>query len=266
MARASEQSNTSGPPALAELLGHYLVDQASAHAAGMAFANATGDVIPHDAVAAQPVDPRLAWDGACAAVRCLNAKADLCSWKVPVDWPGLIAGQESVTVLPFCIGNFPQMVRNLPELFETASLRAGKSPAAPVAPSDDVLAWAEDGSKRGPHPLLAAAVMRSLGQYDRAEEILDRANETVPAEWKFALANERAALAFQRGRLDEAKAIWEGEAVSAPVLFNRGLVALVTGNRAEAQTLLRQAVALLPESDAWHHLGRLYLALAEMRS
>src|SRR5262249_47997182 len=150
----------------------------------------------HDAVAAQPVDPRLAWDGACAAVRCLNAKADLRSWKVPVDWPGLVAGQESVTVLPFCIGNFPQMVRNLPELFETAALTLGRVPTAPVTPSDDVLAWAEDGSKRSPHPLLAAAVMRLLGQHHRAEEILGRANETLPAEWKAALANERAALAF----------------------------------------------------------------------
>jgi tetratricopeptide (TPR) repeat protein len=264
MARPSEQSNTGAQPDLAELLGRYLVDQASAHAAGVAFANATGDVIPHDAVAAQPVDPRLAWEGACAAVRFLNAKADLDSWKVPVDWPGLVAGQDSVTVLPFCIGNFPQMVRNLPELFEAAAITVSRPSAAAVTPSNDVLTWAEDGSKRGPHPLLAAAVMRLLGQYDRAEKILGRAKETLPAECKAALANERAVLAFQRGRLDEAKAIWEGEAESAPVLFNRGLVALIAGKRTDAQALLRKAVDLLPESDAWHHLGRLYLALSEM--
>jgi tetratricopeptide (TPR) repeat protein len=188
------------------------------------------------------------------------------SWKVPVDWPGLVAGQESVTVLPFCIGNFPQMVRNLPELFEAAALTVGRSPTAPITPSDDVLAWAEDGSKRGPHPLLAAAVMRLLGQYDQAAKILDRAKKTLPGEWKAALANERGVLALQRGRLDEAKAIWEGEAESAPILFNRGLVALVAGERTEAQALLRKAVAMLPESDAWHHLGRLYLALAEVRA
>jgi tetratricopeptide (TPR) repeat protein len=266
MARASEQSNTGGQPALAELLGRYLPEQASAHAAGMAFANATGDVVPHDSVAAQPVDPRLAWDGACAAIRCLNPQADLRSWKVPVDWPSLVAGQESVTVLPFSVGNFPQMVRNLPELFDAAALTVGRTPSALVTPSNDVLAWAEDGSKRGPHPLLAAAVLRMIGQYDRAERILDRAQRTLTGEWKAALANERAALAFQRGRQDEAKANWEAEQESAPILFNRGLVALVSGRRTDAQALLRKAVAMLPESDAWHHLGRLYLALAEMRS
>jgi hypothetical protein len=50
-----------------------------------------------------------------------------------------------------------------------------------------------------------------------------------------------------------------------PVLFNRGMAALFLGDAAEARTCLNQAVQQLPEESAWHHLGRLYLALAESR-
>ena len=47
-----------------------------------------------------------------------------------------------------------------------------------------------------------------------------------------------------------------------PVLFNRGMAALFTGQPADARADLRRAVEQIPESSGWHHLGRLYLALA----
>ena len=47
-----------------------------------------------------------------------------------------------------------------------------------------------------------------------------------------------------------------------PVLFNRGMAALFLGRRDEAVAALTQAVAALPDTSAWHHLGHLYLALA----
>ena len=50
------------------------------------------------------------------------------------------------------------------------------------------------------------------------------------------------------------------------VLFNRGMAALFLNRAKEARPLLSQAVEQLSEDDGWHHLGRLYLALAEMRS
>jgi hypothetical protein len=49
------------------------------------------------------------------------------------------------------------------------------------------------------------------------------------------------------------------------VLFNRGMAALFLGESADARAALSRAVALLPESSAWHHLARLYLTLAEAR-
>ena len=43
------------------------------------------------------------------------------------------------------------------------------------------------------------------------------------------------------------------------------MAALFLDQTAEARTALLQAVAQLPEDSGWHHLGKLYLALAEMR-
>jgi hypothetical protein len=48
---------------------------------------------------------------------------------------------------------------------------------------------------------------------------------------------------------------------SLPVLFNRGLAALVLGDIETGRLHLSRAVAGLPESSPWHHLGQLYLAV-----
>ena len=87
----------------------------------------------------------------------------------------------------------------------------------------------------------------------------------VPPEWRAAWANERAALAWHRGQTKEALSSWQAQEENVPVLFNRGMASLFLNKRANARAFLQQAVDQLPEG-AWHHLGRLYLALAEMRS
>jgi hypothetical protein len=43
------------------------------------------------------------------------------------------------------------------------------------------------------------------------------------------------------------------------------MAALFMDQAAQARTWLAEAVAQLPEAGAWHHLGRLYLTLAESR-
>jgi tetratricopeptide (TPR) repeat protein len=263
MATPSEQSNRQSPPALAELFNRYLQEQTMAHQAGLGFAD-SGDVTPYDAVAAQPIDPRLAWDGACAAIRYLAPTQDLRSWKVPVDWPALIAAQGTVMLLPFCIGNFPQLVRDLPGMFDAESLTPPRAGAQSAVPPSTLIAWAENASKTGPHPLLAAAALRLAGQFDRATKVLEQAEKTHP-EWQTALANEKAAVAWHRGEIDQATALWESLPPTAPVLFNRGLAALAGGRKGDARTHFNAAVAQIPESDGWHHLGRLYLALADLR-
>src|SRR5437764_1284808 len=84
----------------------------------------------------------------------------------------------------------------------------------------------------------------------------------VPAEWTVAWANETAALQWHRGEREQAARSWQALPESVPVLFNRGMAALFLGRPVEARAELRKAVERLPESSGWHHLGRLYLALA----
>jgi tetratricopeptide (TPR) repeat protein len=88
----------------------------------------------------------------------------------------------------------------------------------------------------------------------------------VPAAWRALRANEEAALAWHRGRAEEALALWQDQKASVPVLFNRGLANFFLGRPDVAQTALREAVAGLAETNAWHHLGQLYLTLGRSSS
>jgi tetratricopeptide (TPR) repeat protein len=266
MTRKQDSSDLPVQQSLAELLAQYIQRQAAAHGDGLGLP-AGGDVVPFEAVPAQPVDPRLAWDEALAAVRYYQPGCETRSWKAPAEWPTLVAGREPLTALAFCLGNFPQLVRDLYPLLHTTDLkmlREATSDPAPVALAQE---WAERAVQEGKHGegLLAAGALRLAGQFDQAAEVLERLRADLPAEWTAAWANEEAALAWHRGRSEEAARLWHKQASSVPVLFNRGMAALFLGNAAEARPWLRQAAEKLPEDGAWHHLARLYLALAEMR-
>jgi hypothetical protein len=178
-------------------------------------------------------------------------------WPVPPDWPALVTNQEPATALAFCLGNTPQLVRNLQPLLSGAltpprpvSSRATEVPAAGE--------WAA-GVRDYPLALLGAAVFRLGGTFDHAAELLRR---EAPPHWQAVRANEEAALAWHGGRSDEAVALWARQDATVPVLFNRGMAALTLGDPTAARAALNPAVAALPETSPWHHLGRLYLALA----
>jgi regulator of sirC expression with transglutaminase-like and TPR domain len=47
------------------------------------------------------------------------------------------------------------------------------------------------------------------------------------------------------------------------VLFNRGMAQLFLGHGNVAREDLALAVGRIPETSAWHHLGRLCLAMAK---
>ena len=116
-----------------------------------------------------------------------------------------------------------------------------------------------------PQILVALGVLRLARHYDEAANLLQQQRTHVPAQWQAAWSNEEAALAWHRGQAEEAAQLWRSQPESVPVLFNRGMAALFLAQPAESRLWLSQAVAHLPETSAWHHLGRLYLALAEMR-
>jgi tetratricopeptide (TPR) repeat protein len=254
-----QPAGRAGALALSELFTRYLQRQAQAQAEGLGYAEPTDEVVPHEAAPAQPVDPQLAWGDAVAAAQHFAGAPAPKAWPVPPDWPGLVAAQEPAVALAFCLGNYPQLVRNLHPLLsgEPAALRL--PPGRPL-PADALADWASH-SKDYPQALLAAGVLRLARHFDEAADLLHRAGE-APAAWQAVKANEAAALAWHRGRGEEALALWQAQAPSVPVLFNRGMAALFLGRRDEAVAALTEAVAALPDTSAWHHLGHLYLALA----
>lgn len=267
MNHAREPSGTPAPLPLADLFTLYLQRQAAAHEVGLAAGDTDSEVMPFEAVPVQPVDPRLAWEGAVAALRHFQPSWDVGTLQVPSDWPTLVASREPVTALPLAAGNFPQLVSSLNALLHATDPGAlGPGPARPV-PLAGLLEWASEqtGRQRYPQALLAVGVLRLARQFDAAGEFLQRQAGAVPAAWQAAWANEEAALAWHRGQAEAAFALWQGQAPAVPVLFNQGLAALFLHRPADARAALLGAVRQLPEDDAWHHLGRLYLALAELR-
>ncbi len=261
------QDGTPVQPTLNKLMAHYLQQQAVAHDAGLATAEPLGEVLPYNAGPVQPVDPRPAWEEAVAAARCLSAVAEMRSWQAPPSWAQLVAAHEPAAALAFCFGNFPQLVRNLHLLTEKVHLSELRPTADQPLTVPSLLAWADQAAPKRQYPevLLAIGALRLAKHFDRAAELLQALEASVPAEWRDALANEKAALAWHSGRWEEARALWQALPPSIPVLFNRGMSALFSNERQEARTALGQAVAGLPEAGAWHHLGRLYLALTEMQ-
>jgi hypothetical protein len=247
------------PSALSELFTRYLERQVHAQAEGLGFAELTGEVVPHEAVPIQPVDPQLAWTDAVAVAEHFPGRAAV-SWSVPPDWPALVQAQEPAVALAFCLGNFPQLVRDLHPLVsaDPPALRVASTRPATIPTLKE---WATR-TRDYPQVLLAAGVLRLARSFDRAEELL---RPQAPPEWQPLHANESAALAFYAGRADEALALWMSQSDSVPVRFNRGMARLFLGQFTLAHDDLTRAVESLPDSSAWHHLGHVYLAMAEGR-
>jgi hypothetical protein len=263
MTSAHDNRTTAAQPNLADLMARYLRRQTDAQAAGFA-AVAGGDVEAYEAVPVHAVDPREAWDEATAVPAAFGGKAATAG-KPAAEWPQLVAGQESHVALPMAAGNYPQLVRDLAPLFHADKLSDLLKSPGPAMTVPGLVEWAEKVVRSGEFPkvLLAVGALRLARQFDAAERLLRDLAGAVPAEWKDAVANEEAALLWQRGDCKEAARRWKALPESTPVLFNRGLAALFLYDRADARAALWKAVQRLPESSGWHHLGRLYLALAE---
>ena len=174
--------------------------------------------------------------------------------------------------VPFCLGNFPQMIRSLQPLLQlnlgassTRLTNLVRPTNAPSVASADLTHWADRSFhyKEFPENLLAVAVLRLARDFDRAESLLGDKSK-FEEEFRSAWENERAALSWHRGRTKEALDSWLAQPESIPVLFNRGMACLFLNRRAEASAFLNKAIAHLSEGDAWFHLARLYLAVAEM--
>jgi tetratricopeptide (TPR) repeat protein len=250
-------------PKLADLVARYLEKKAEACAVGAAAS--PDEVTPYEAGPVQPIDPKLAWDESLEAIALAGPVANMRSWKAPPAWPSLVAGHEPVVALAMSAANFPQLVRNFHMILQMTDLTALKPQAGRPIPVPELAVWADDlaARKQFPQMLLALGTLRLAKQLDAAGEYARKHDAEVPPAWRSAWDNEKAALAWHAGRTDEALAAWQVLEPTVPVLFNRGMAELFLGEVAAAREHLAAAVAQLPETSAWHHLGRLYLTLAQ---
>jgi tetratricopeptide (TPR) repeat protein len=258
-------NETSVQPKLGDLLARYLEKQADAQAAGITTFD--GEVTPYEVGPLQPLDPKLAWDEA-LAVLAFYGKPSSGRRQAPPHWAQLVSGHESIVAIAFSVGNFPQLVRNFHQVLTQPSLtEIQPNSLGGRAAAVDLSAYvAEAGQKRQfPHLLVALGALRLARQFDAAQDFIAAQDASIPAEWRNAWENEKAAVAWHAGRFEEARKIWDQLEPTAPVLFNRGMAALFARDVVAAKQHLNAAIAQLPASSAWHHLGRLYLTLAELR-
>jgi len=249
--------------ALSALFTNYLERQVSAQAEGLGFAESGDEVLPYDSIPVQPVDPRQAWEETRGVLQAFGGLTIPRNLPVPPEWPQLVGGHEPAVALAFALGNYPQLVRNLQPLLTGGDLTAYRPTPQRSLAGPALLDWVSRRTDMLDR-FLAAGVLRLAREYDRATEVLAKLS-ALEGDWKALWANEMAALAWHRGLAEEAFTLWCGQEETVPVLFNRGMAALFLGKPAEARDWLRRAVAALPDISSWHHLGQLYLALAQGR-
>ena len=250
-------------PKLSDLMSRFLENQATAQAAGLGMA-AGGEVVPHEASPLQPIDPQTAWSAAIAAGSFIEPAS---SCQVPSQWSQLVAVHEPEVALPFCFGNFPQLLRSFHTILHKAKLSELRPKSARPIALPGLVDWAKQtaASGRKCDALIAAGCLRLAHEFDEAETLLRQLESGVSDEWRPAIENEQAALDWHRGQAKDALVLWLSQPVSVPTLFNRGMAALFLDRPGDAIEPLNRAIAQLPETSPWHHLGRLYVVLAEDR-
>ena len=235
-------TSMSTQPSLEDLMVRFLASRSDAATA--AVEHGGGEVEPYEVAAGFRVDPRAAWNDATNQLKAAAVQP-------PPDWSQIVNQSAAVFAMPMAAGNFPQRVRDLQPLlgeFKPAALRPGEAPA-PLPGLAGLRNWIAKNAAN--HPVLAGGLARLIGDFDNAERLL-------PAD----AANERAALAWQRGKCEAALKAWNAMPESPAVLFNRGMALLFLGKIAEAKPALNQAIAAIPEASGWNALARLYLAVA----
>lgn len=207
----------------------------------------------YDASIGVMVDPATAWNEAqvCAKMHSLPALPKV----APNEWAGTMYRSHSVIGLPLATGLFPQMVTDISRLAKTA---AGTTPfqqklenTLSGAACDRIRKSFKDNA------LAAISAARLGGAFDLANDMLAKAD--LP---KDALANEQAATLWLAGEHAKAQAIWKQLPGTPAVAFNRGMAALMLGDKAEAALELKSAIAGLQDTSGWKHLAELYLSLA----
>jgi len=245
-------------PTLEALMAGYVRRQAEAEALGLGHGEGA-EVTPYEAGPVQPIDPKLAWDEGLAALSYFGIAAK--GFKAPTGWAQLVAMAEPQIAVPFCVGNYPQLVRDFHKLLQQADWTPQRHVDSTPVNAPAVIEWAHKATSF-PQRIFALATLRLAKQYDRARGL---ASAAVPMEWQAAWDNELAALAWQEGRADAARTLWRKQPPTLPIRFNLAMAELFIGGGTSVKEELEAVMADLPESSAWHHLARLYHTLGVMR-
>ena len=255
-------NKTTVPPSITDLMVSYLSRSEDAVALCEALGN-LGEVEPHEVSVGYRSEPRAAWNEGVAVLKLFSA--DVIGVSPPSEWAALVLRSESVAGLPMACANFPQRVRDLTKLLGKKDLSTQVSESSSEESSLSLKKWAASMAKKGPSfGLLGVGILRLAGDTDAAEELLLEVKSGSDSNHHNAIENEQAAIFWQQGKAEAALSIWRELDESVPTLFNRGMAALFVNQRVEARDCLKKVLAQLPDSNSWHHLAGLYLAIAEM--
>ncbi|GBD36040.1 hypothetical protein HRbin36_01158 [bacterium HR36] len=259
------------PPSLAGLLTQYLNRQRTEMGWYGDWSDAEeSEFEPYQPAEVNVVDPRMALEEALAAAQWLlpdpthRAEFHTRQMRHVPDWRTLVRRLEPMPVVPFALGYFPQLVRDVRQIWETDWQHW--KPNSPHSTASGLWEWGELmlAQRRPAAALFAVAVLRWLGQTGEARQLFRAVKGHAPDGWSLLLVNEDAALLWQEGDFEAAARLWESVSSDAPPFsFNRGLCALLLGRSRQARELLAHAAACLVESSAWHHLAQLLRLLLE---
>jgi hypothetical protein len=254
---------------LADLLQDFLEQQVQAIATGRVRTGSFGEVVPFEAAQTPLIEPELAWAEALEVLSYFHSTLGDLEKERPPGWSEVVAMQESAAAVPFCLANYPQMMRQLSPLWQSSSMarlhaERDLAPASGAAELGELFTPVVNQDSF-PGVLIELGMLRLTKNFAAAQELLERCQDGVSAQWQAAWINEAAALAWHQGDDKEARRLWNLLPECVPAWFNRGVAALFGDEVQQARDWLGQAVAQIPENSSWHHLGRLYLALAEMR-
>ena len=234
---------------------------------GFADVEDCGEVQLYDAAPLQPADPQLSWNGTLSVLKSFGLPSGECVLSVPAEWSTFVIEQEQAAALPCALGNYPQMVRDLRAIIQAKSMSSLRNGSARVIALTGLARQTSELGRRREFTalLVATGMLRVAQQFDDAGRLLKTHANDFSENLKPIVANELAALAWQRGETQAAARMWETQKPSPAVWFNRGMAALFQDQPEAALAPLKKAVEHLPEEHGWQYLARLYLALAELR-
>jgi len=248
-------------PELQDLFKQLLGERVQAADAGF-LSERLPEVVPYEAVPPLAIDAGLAWAEALEAGKALGLA--VASLECPLGWAEMVTGTACNACVPMCLGNFPQMVRDVKALADVANLPSLRpQPLAMPMDAAGMSSWRSSDTSAVAR-LVRAGLLRLSGRYAEANEILAEMPEGR-GKLRSAVLNERAALAWHQGDHESAIDLWKQAKEETPVLFNRGLSLLFSGQVAQSRPLFDRVLGGLPAASGWRQLTELYLAVAELK-